>query len=199
MDDIRIVYVDDDLDLNISRYLKNQYKIENFNIEYNEVAFDTSKDYDYLISNPLISFSNIIIIDSKLFENNKAILGKFSGEEFKVILRKVFPFIEVIVVTQNEIEDDCGIIPKYRTGTKETSQQYYDRCLKLMIDNAAKNVCIYRRLADKLKANEVIDKVLSEKILSSLDGLSQYDELTTEDIDNIIGAFKEIQVSLDEK
>ena len=199
MNDMKIVYVDDDLDSNISRYLASEYKNDDFNIEYSEVHFEVSDGYDCLMSNASITSSNIIIIDSKLFENDKAASGKFSGEEFKVILKKVFPFIEVIVVTQNEIEEDYGTVSKYRAGTQETSEQYYNRCLKKTIDDAAKNVCVYRKLADKLKINEVIDKTLIEKILSSLDGVNQYDELTTKDIDSIIEAFKGLQENLDGK
>lgn len=196
MDKIKIVYIDDDIDSNISKYLDREYTNENFEKEYYEVCFKSSDGYDNLINNPLVKESNIILIDSKLFENNRAAFGKFSGEEFKIILRKVFPFIEVIVITQNELEKDYGAIQKFRGGFKDTFQQYYARELKDALDIAIENINIYRNIATKLKSNNGIDKVLIEKIINSLDGTSQYDELTIKDIDNIISVFKELQSNI---
>lgn len=199
MNNIKIVYVDDDLDTSISRYLTEEYEHKDFEKEYNEFIFKSSDGYDNLINNQLIKEANIILIDSKLFENDRVSTGKFSGEEFKMILKKVYPFIEVIVITQNDLEDDYGIIPKYRTSSKETSQEYYSINLKKSLDIAISNINIYRNIANKLKENEGIDKVLIEKIMNSLDGYSKYDELTTKDIDNIILAFKEVQRDMDEE
>lgn len=198
MEEVKIVYIDDDLDASISRYLASKYDHKLFKKEYNEITFSSSEGYDSLINNSLVKEANIVIIDSKLFENDKVDTGKFTGEEFKMILRKVFPFIEVIVITQNELEEDYGTISKYRSGMPETPQAYYEKKLKQVLDDAIKNILIYRNIADKLKLNEGIDKVLIEKIMNSLDGLAQYDELTTKDIDDIIIAFKELQRDFDE-
>ncbi|MGM1019053.1 MAG: hypothetical protein ACQEXV_00480 [Bacillota bacterium] len=197
MDEIKIIYVDDEPDVNISRYLAKLYEHKDCIIEYNEVCFKSEEGYDSLINNPLIKEANIILIDSKLFENDSAVTGKFSGEEFKMILKKMFPFIEVLVITQNDLGKEYGTIQKYRRDLQETPQDYYAFKLKKVLDDAIQSINIYRNIADKLKENEGIDKVLIEKIMSSLDGTSQYDELTTKDIDDIIVAFKELQRDID--
>lgn len=197
MDKINIVYVDDNLDVNISKYLALDYQHENFLIEYNEVNFNSIEGYDSLINNTLINEANIILIDSKLFKNDSASSGKFTGEEFKMILKKMFPFIEVLVITQNDLEEDYGTIQKYRSGLNETPEQYYEMKLKNALNEAIQNINIYRNIANKLKGNEGIDKVLLEKIMSSLEGIPQYDELTTKDIDELITVFKELQRDLD--
>lgn len=199
MDKIKIVYIDDYVDSNISRYLVEEYQHEAFEKEYGEVRFNSAEGYDSLINNQLVKEANIILIDSKLFENGKVDTGKFTGEEFKMILKKVFPFIEVIVITQNELEEDYGNISKYREGVTITPQKYYSLHLKKALDDAIQNIHIYRNIANKLKGNEGIDKVLIEKIMNSLEGSAQYDELTTIDIDNIILAFKELQGDMDGK
>lgn len=199
MDKIKIVYIDDKLDSNISRYLAKGYQHKDFEKEYEEVCFNSAEGYDSLINNQLIKEANIILIDSKLFENDKINNGKFSGEEFKMILKKVFPFIEVIVITQNELEDDYGTISKYREGLRENPQQYYAEKLKKVLNDAIQNIYIYRNIANKLRSNDGIDKVLIEKIVNSLEGVAQYDELTTNDIDDIIVAFKELQRNIDGK
>lgn len=197
MDKVKIVYVDDKLDEDISRYLAKVFVHEEFEKDYNEVCFKSEEGYDSLINNSLIKEANIILIDSKLFENDSAVTGKFSGEEFKMILKKMFPFIEVLVITQNDLEEDYGTIQKYRGDLEETPQQYYEKKLKKVLNDAIKSIGIYRNIANKLKENEGIDKVLIEKIMSSLDGTSQYEELTTKDIDAIIVAFRELQRDID--
>ncbi|TXK83555.1 hypothetical protein [Paenibacillus sp. N3.4] len=197
MDKIKIVYVDDEPDLNISKYLDKEYEHEDFLKEYGEVCFRSKEGYDSLVNNSLIKEANIILIDSKLFENDSAVTGKFSGEEFKMILKKMFPFIEVLVITQNDLGEDYGTIQKYRRDLQETPQQYYAMKLKDVLDAAIQNINIYRNIANKLKENEGIDKVLIEKIMNSLDGTSQYDELTTKDIDDLISAFRELQRDID--
>lgn len=197
MDEIKIVYVDDNPDENISKYLYREYQNENFIIKYNEVCFKSEEGYDSLINNSVIKEANIILIDSKLFKNDSVVTGKFSGEEFKMILKKMFPFIEVIVITQNDLEEDYGTIQKFRRGLGETPQKYYELKLKKILDDAIISISIYRNIANKLKENEGIDKVLIEKIMSSLDGTSQYEELTTKDINAIISAFKELQRGID--
>lgn len=198
MDKIKIVYVDDELDTNISRYIYKQYNYEGLIKVYNEICFESQKGYDSLINNEVIKEANIILIDSKLFENDRVSSGKFSGEEFKMILKKVFPFIEVIVITQNELEEEYGTFSKFKGKTYNTPQEYYANTLKKALDQAIRNVNIYRNIANKLKSNEGIDKVLVEKIMNSLEGISQYDELTTSDINNIIDAFKQIERDINE-
>ncbi|MGG7162966.1 hypothetical protein [Clostridium ihumii] len=199
MDKIKIVYVDDKLDTNISRYIAREYKFEGIEKIYEEISFNNENGYDSLISNEIIKEANIILIDSKLFENDTVSSGKFSGEEFKMILKKIFPFIEVIVITQNELEEEYGTISKFKGVTYNSPKEYYENNLKRVLDDAVKNVKIYRNIANKLKSNEGIDKVLTEKIINSLEGSSKYDELTTSDIDNIIAAFKEIERDINEK
>jgi len=197
VNNIKIVYVDDKPDPDISRYLAREYESVDFIKEYFEITFNSDEGYESLLSNPLIIEANIILIDSKLFENESVGVSKFSGEEFKMILKKMYPFIEVLVITQNELEEDFGTIQKYRHDNKETGIMYYSVKLKAALDNAYENISVFRNIANKLKRNEGIDKVLIEKILSSLDGSSQYDELTTKDIDSIISAFRELQRDID--
>ena len=112
MDKIIITYIDDRHDEILSKYLDKEYKNSNYEIIYEELLFKQSEGYESLINNPKVVQSNIIIIDSRLFENAKVGEAKFTGEEFKIILRKYYPFIEVIVITQNDADSDVKIIAK---------------------------------------------------------------------------------------
>ena len=65
-------------------------------LNVSEHEFKPAEGYKSLLIKQEVVTANIILIDSRLFENSSANDGKFSGEEFKVILRKQFPFIDFI-------------------------------------------------------------------------------------------------------
>ena len=85
------------------------------------------------------------------------------------------------------------MIPKYVKNLQETGGDYYARIIPSYIDEAIKNVLQYRILAKKMSDNESWEKVLKEKVLGTLRGIQAYDELTKQDIDILIRAFKEIK------
>ncbi len=197
MDKINILYIDDSHEVALGRYLGESYKNEEYQIEYFEIKFNPSDGYDTLIKDPLVQISNIIFIDSRLFENRTALGGKFTGEEFKIILKKYFPFIEVIVITQNGADPSLGTISKFDSRKNKTAMEYYSENLPAYIDSSIRNITIYRRLAEIFKKNENWESILKEKIINSLQGIGTYDELTKNDIDHIIKAFKELEEKLD--
>ncbi len=135
-----------------------------------------------------------ILIDSKLFENdsikNKV---KFSGEEFRMILRKVFPFIEVLVISKNGENKDFDIIPKYRSESEQTAKEYYDGVLKDKIEESINHIITFRNISKKLENNSGIEKFLVEKAVNSLNGLNMYEDLSKKDIDDLIAAFQSIE------
>ena len=193
MINMNIIYIDDKPDPSLSRYLDADFSNPQFNKVYKEILFNPVDGYESLIKNSLVQTANIIIIDSMLFENSGTVSGKFSGEEFKIILKKYYPFIEVIVITQNEPEACMGTISKYDKSQSESASEYYGRILPELIDKAYSNIEKYRSIAAKLSGNNALDKYLVEKVVNSLNGTNIYDELTKSDIDNLIAAFKKIE------
>lgn len=188
------MYIDDERDEAISAYLEDGYRNDKYDVRYQEVEFDVQKGYEGLLDSPEVAAANVILIDSKLFENNNVeCKGKFSGEEFRMILRKIFPFIEVVVISQNGENRDYEIIPKYRSGSSETSDKYYERVLKEKIDASIERVITFRNISKKLENNKEIEKFLVEKTMDSLNGINNYDGLTKDDIDNLIDAFKSLE------
>lgn len=191
---INLVYIDDDRDEAISAYLEEDYQSDNYDVEYQEIEFEGDKGYESLLDSPEVASANVILIDSRLFENDSIkCKGKFSGEEFRMILRKVFPFIEVLVISQNGENRDFEIIPKYRSGSSETSKEYYDRVLKDKIDESIKRVITFRNISKKLENNKGIEKFLVEKTVDSLNGINDYEDLSKEDIDTLIAAFQSME------
>ncbi|MNW32563.1 hypothetical protein D3C74_95080 [compost metagenome] len=197
MNGFNILYIDDSPELGLSRYLDSEYSNEEHETDYYEITFNPEEGYESLIRDPKVQSANIIFIDSRLFENRKVASGKFSGEEFKIILKKYYPFIEVIVISQNGADPSVNTISKYDPNRGETASAYYAEHLPSYIEKAIENILVYRRLAEKLEVNTNWESTLKEKIINSLKGVGKYDELNKSDIDALINTFKEIQEKID--
>ena len=103
-----------------------------------------------------------------------------------LVLKKFYPFIEIIIISQDEEEGDNYKISKYDREDGKSGVEYYSKIFPSLIDKAVSHLRLDQKLADKLKNNVVWDSVLIV-----------YDELTKTDIDNVIKAFKQIQNKLD--
>lgn len=198
METINLVYIDDNPDTTLDKYLDSEYKNSDFAINYSDIIFNPQDGYEVLLKDHKVQSANVILIDSKLFENANASVGKFSGEEFKIVLKKYFPFIEVIIVTQNIPEFDILTISKYSHNVDMSASQYYASIIPPVLDVAIKNISIYRKIGEKFNTNVSWDNVIQEKIINALKGTAPYDELTKTDIDTVIALFKELQENINE-
>jgi hypothetical protein len=180
----------------LSKYL-DKYKNSSCNVESLDIKFNPDAGYESLINNPDVKSANIIFIDSKLFENRTAIAGKFTGEEFKIILKKYFPFIEVIVITQNDIAPDYETISKYDHKCGKTPVEYYDEKLPPILDQCIRNIFEVRKITSELQKNTSWEKVMVEKIVNSVNGQGKFDEFTKNDIDDVIKMFQELQTKVE--
>lgn len=199
MEKFNLVYIDDTPDTILGRYLDNLNSIygrKGYVIKYSEILFKSEDDYNCLLKDERVQTANILIIDSMLFENKTAKDGKFTGEEFKFVLQKFYPFIEVIVISQNGLDPGISMISKYVKNFQETGPEYYARIIPPCIDAAIDSILQYRILAKKMSGNESWETMLKEKVLGTLCGTQAYDELTKEDIDILIRTFKEIKESI---
>lgn len=195
MERIKIVYIDDSPDNDLSRFLdkvNQHFDDQEYEFESEDIIFQTTQSYESLLQDTRIRTANIIVIDSRLFEDRAEALGRFTGEEFKIVLQKFYPYIEVIVVTQNEADPQIRIISKYDKSGSETGTDYYTRAMLPHIKEAIQDIMIYRKLANKMNENSSWEAVLKEKVLGTLQGTQAYDTLTKEDIDSLIDAFREI-------
>lgn len=107
---INIVYIDDNSDEILSQYMTKEYCATPFQqpditqIEkvYKEIRFCGNEGYEALLQNVTVKAANVILIDNHLFEERTIGTGRFSGKQFKIILRKILPYVEVIIITQDE-------------------------------------------------------------------------------------------------
>ena len=194
MEQIRILYIDDKPDPNLDEYFDRYYKIDEYEKVYEIIQFDPNNGYESLLQDSKVQSANIIFVDSRLFENKTAVSGKFTGEEFKLVLQKFYPFIEVIVITQNGKDPDIDMIEKFKYESGyQYAWQYYSNEIPKCINNAIKRIKQYRILASRINQNDSWEKLLKEKVLDTLEGTNIYDSLTKSDIDELINAFKLIQ------
>lgn len=188
---LKMLYIDDRPEPALSKYL-DKYHSTACELDYSDITFNPDEGYESLIYNTEVTNSNIIFIDSALFDRNTA-KGRFTGEEFKIILKKKFPFIEVIVITQNEVNDEYETISKYDPKSGKSPEEYYGEKLPMLLEQAIRNIFEVRKIVSEMEKNTSWDKVMIEKIINSVNGQGKFDELTKNDIDNVIGMFRELQ------
>lgn len=199
METIKILYIDDNTDAYISQYLYEDYMCDGTNIEYFQRVFKAEDTYESLLSDKDVHYADIIIIDSMLFENANLSNQKLAGEEFEIILRKVFPFKEVIVVTQNDIDEECRVIKKFDTSSGDSSKSFFEKEWKPVLDKAVERVKLYRKLLKRIEEKNYVEKYFFEEIQQSLQGESGYDKLTVADVDRLIAAFEGVKREYDYK
>lgn len=197
-DTITLLYIDDRPETSLSRYLDQEYSHNKHKTQYSDLLFKTQDGYENLLKNPKVKSADVIFVDSRLFENRTAVQGKFTGEEFKFVLKKISPYKEVIVITQNGIDGEIDMVAKYDTNSDKTSTEYYNEQLKQKIDLAIANIEQYWLLSERMNENNNWDSVLKDKVLATLTGNDIYDELTKSDIDTLVLAFKEIREKLND-
>lgn len=188
---INLLYIDDEPDITISEYL-DTYVSDKSNIIYKELTFKNNDTYETLINNIEVKKADVIIIDLRLFENSN-VITKFSGEEFKMILKKIFPYKEVLVVTQNYIKDGMGTLSKFDSKTALNKKNFYDLSWRPKIEEMIENVLIFYNLSSEMNLNQGIDKNLVNEIYKSLEGSSEYSCLTKDDIDKLIISFETLR------
>lgn len=197
-DTIVLLYIDDRPETSLSKYLDEEYSHEKYATQYADIWFKPQDGYESLLTNPKVKSADVIFVDSRLFENRTAVQGKFTGEEFKFVLKKISPYKEVIVITQNGTDGEIDMIAKYDTNSEITSTEYYSIQLKDKIDAAIANIEQYWLLYERMNDNNNWDAVLKDKVIATLTGNDAYDELTKTDIDTLVLAFKEIREKLND-
>ena len=193
METIKIVYVDDNIDTHISEYLNENYELEGFMKEYCERQFNLDDTYETLLIDSKLYLADLIVIDSVLFENASVKKDKLTGEEFEIILKKIFPFKEVIVVSQNDFDKEDNILKKYNSSAIKDKLQFFEDEWKPKLDNSLKKIALYRKRLKCIENKEYVEKYFMEVLQQSFAGEASYDELTVSDVDKLIELFESMR------
>ena len=193
MEVITMLYVDDKIDLYVSKYL-NSYSNDKAEYKYSELKFENKYSYEDLLENNEIQKADILFLDSMLFENGNVQDNKISGEELGLIIKKIFPFKEIIVITQYQDKMEYSTLKKYNSNTYlcDVDSFFQDNWNKEIV-NATQNIILNRNILKNISLKNYVEKFLFEKMENSINGLSNYDNLTKADIDSLIKAFEEMR------
>lgn len=188
-----MLYVDDKIDLYVSKYL-NSYSNDKAEYKYSELKFENKYSYEDLLENNEIQKADILFLDSMLFENGNVQDNKISGEELGLIIKKIFPFKEIIVITQYQDKMEYSTLKKYNSNTYDCDgDSFFQNNWNEEIVNATKNIILNRNILKNISSKRYVEKYLFEKMENSINGLSNYDNLTKADIDSLIKAFEEMR------
>lgn len=199
MELISMLYVDDKIDLYVSKYL-NSYSNDMAEYKYSELKFENKYSYEDLLGNDEIQKADILFLDSMLFENGNVENNKISGEELGLIIKKVFPFKEIIVITQYQDKMEYSTLKKYNSNTYNCDENsFFQNNWNKEIVNATKNIILNRKILKNISLKKNVEQFLFEKMENSINGVSNYDNLTKKDIDNLINAFEEMRKNYEER
>lgn len=199
--ELKLCYIDDHIDSFLSRSLKSY--VEDNTLVYQEFEFQSDTTYVDLLKESKIIDSHILVIDSRLYENHESQGDDvLTGEEFRVILKRVFPYKEVIVVSQNEGLDD-NILPKYNPpyfstdynsdSLLEDAKRFYGERLFLLINDLVHDLKLANNVLSRIESKGYLDSFLLEEIKDLMDGEMAYSLLSEGDIDKLIQSFKELR------
>ncbi|MEC0597264.1 hypothetical protein P8835_02025 [Bacillus spizizenii] len=198
---INICYIDDRIDFMLDKYLDEYCKKQNkdnkydYQLEFVDYEFKFNDSYKTLLNNNLINQANIIVIDSRLFENENSNLSKFTGEQFKIILRQVLPFIKTIVISQNDSKSDSLTIRKFQsTNNAQTSNDYYNEFLEPILNESIIATIEEYKVLNQLSQENEVDSVLIGTIQNTISGIRDTALFEKEDLDNLIKLFNEVKV-----
>lgn len=204
---INICYIDDRIDSILDRYLdkyceeQNQSnEFPNYHFSFSDYTFKTTDTYKTLLSNKSINSANLIVIDSRLFENENSSLSKFTGEQFKIIIRQILPFIKTIVISQNESNFESLTIKKFNatgSGYNETPKEYYDINLAPMLKTNILATIEELKVLDQLAFDNEVDSLLIGTIQSTISGIQDTALFEKQDLDKLIELFNEVKIKYD--
>lgn len=201
---IKICYIDDKLDPFLVRYLVDSVCVNSL-YDYKEYEVTASLSYNDLLENTTINESDILIIDSRLFEEVEYSENTLTGEELRFIIRKVFPYKEVLVVSQNETAEfdiEAKFKPSMATGDfnpnkhNEDAIAFYNDTLLPKINKCKESIESTKKLLSRISNKGYMNNMLLEQIKDTINGDNIYAELSSEDIDRLIESFKELREDL---
>ena len=170
-------------------------------LEYNQLTYSNTEKALYLLDNEEVRKADLIIIDYKLFEDQSANENNLTGSIFRLIFRLVYPYKQVFVLSQHDDLSGKDVFKKCKpssngSGSFQEANDYYDSHLKPAIEKALINIKIWRNDTEELGDTPDIDRVLFERIQSSLGGSALYVDLSDRKIDELIKKFSSVRNEL---
>ena len=184
-------YTFQDKNNDVIKLLENKDLYKGYEIKFSTYKFLAEDSYKTLLENEYVNNSNIIVIDSALFENEASPLSKFTGEQFKIILRQLLPFIKTIVISQNGGKKDSSTVEKWK-GDGDSKVYYHEKLLPIL------SRCIFatieeQKILNQLSQDDVVDEFLIDTIKNTASGIIDTALFEKKDLDDLINLFNEVK------
>lgn len=179
----------------ISKLMNNKNLFIGYEVKFSKYKFTPEDTYETLLESNAVKDSNVIIIDSALFENQASPLSKFTGEQFKIILRLVLPYIKTIVISQNGGKNDSSTVEKWK-GDGDSKLFYHNNLLPMLSRNLFSIIEEQNTLFEMSK-DEVFDRFLIDTIKNKASGLIDSVLFEKKDLDELISLFNEVKLHYD--
>lgn len=190
----KLMYIDDDIDIQLSKRLKKDFGEFYFEQKYD----NNTMDYNDLLNIIDAKKPNIVLIDQVLFTNAK-VAEPYTGDEFRLILKQYNAFMVTYIITQNEVNNPYDTIKKHsRYDQYNEIEEYYINEVRPFIDKAIANLNDSYRVYEMLNKRKNFNRLMVEKIKNLLDGITDYNELKPEDIDRLVEMFKEVEAKIND-
>lgn len=201
MSEIKILYVDDSLETQLSKYLcenlsdilSDDQKRFAYSIVSEDYAYDNIT-YEEFIKDERVKNSKLLIIDSRLFTDNNA-GDKITGQAIKMLIQRTYPYKEVIIISQNsDINSKIDYISKFKRTrfNKGDYIKFYNDKLLQHIKLAIKEIISNEQVLQEIRENKFMDSSLIDDIESLIEGSNEYGQLKKQDIDDLIDKFNHL-------
>lgn len=177
--------------LEVINFIENKDIFSKYSFKFTSYNFNSEDSYKTLLDNELVKNANIIIIDSWLFENENSTLSKFTGEQFRIILRQILPFIKTIVISQNGGKKDSSTVEKWK-GSGDAKAHYHEKLLPLLTKYIFGTI-EEQNILNQLSKDEEVDGFLVDTIKNTAAGLIDTALFEKKDLDELIRLFNEVK------
>jgi len=204
MEKIKLVYIDNESDPYISHYIhaSKRYASDKIEVNVEEIGVTGEDDVMSLIKKPVVKNANILLLDSRLFVDEN-VTKKIKGEQVMLVLKKLNPFIKVLIISQHEDTRHIGVIPKFKpkkmdkttvpVDNNQVAIEYYNERLAPRLKTAIKSILKYRKIRAEIPKEETM-KVVLDQIDELMSGDFSYTNIKQADIDKLIIEIKNLEV-----
>ena len=205
--EISIVYIDDEPDPYLTRYLAEEFDNKIFSNDklnppqevrlfYKECKYNPSKSYRTIFEDCRIKNADVIIADHRLYADDGLNAHKFSGSQFFLLAKLLLRHAEVLIITQEKERAGELVLRKYEStdsGDYNDAKEFYNKKLREKVNSAIRRVIEERFICSEVSKNTEIEEVLKDRVNQMALKVESYSELSASDIDRLVQDFKVIK------
>lgn len=205
--EINIVYIDDEIDPYLTKYLAEEFNDKSFSndrmnpprevhLSYDEYSYDPSKNYQSIFAEQGIKNADVIIADHRLYADDGLNAHKFSGSQFFLLAKLLLRHAEVLIITQEKERVGELVLHKYESTDGDdygNAKEFYSKELREKVNVAIRRVIEERFICGEVSKNTEIEEVLKDRVNQMVLKVESYSELSASDIDRLVHDFKVVK------